>query len=77
MKIKMLRSKMGSNDGYSTHYYQEGEEYDVSDALAESFFAEKLAEAMPDSKADTAPDNKAIAKAPKNRAEAVPEDKAE
>lgn len=46
MKIKMLRSKMGSNDGHSTHYYEEGEVYDVSDALAESFIGEKLAEAV-------------------------------
>lgn len=44
MKIKMLRSKMGSEDGYNTRYYEEGEEYDVSDALAKSFIGENLAE---------------------------------
>jgi hypothetical protein len=75
MKIKMLRSKMGSNDGHSTHYYQEGEEYDVSDALAESFIGERLAEAVAAGKADAAPENKAIAKAPKNKADAAPENK--
>jgi hypothetical protein len=75
MKIKMLRSKMGSNDGHSTHYYEEGQEYDVSEALGQSFLDEKLAEIVAEAKAEAAPENKAIAKAPKNKAEAAPENK--
>ena len=75
MKIKMLRSRMGSNDGATTKLYQEGESYDVSDALAESFIADKVAEMDDSEKAEAEPENKALPKAPKNKAEAAPENK--
>lgn len=40
MKIQMIRSRLGSNDGATTQMYIEGEQYDVSGALAEVFKAE-------------------------------------
>ena len=70
MKIKMLRSKLGSNDGISTKLYQVDEEHDVSDALGEVFIKEGVAElGASGEKADTAPKNKAVAKAPENKSE--------
>ena len=59
MKIVMLRSKMGSNDGVTTKLYEEGQEYDVSETLAESFIGENLAEPVKEKKskpADTPPE---------------------
>jgi hypothetical protein len=44
VKVKMLRNKMGSNDGVTTQMYLEGEEYEVSETLAKSFIDENLAE---------------------------------
>lgn len=43
MKIIMLRSKMGSNDGATTKMYDAGEEYEVSEALGLSFIEDKVA----------------------------------
>jgi hypothetical protein len=75
MKIKMLRSKMGSNDGITTRMYLEGEEYEVSEALGESFVGEQLAEVI-DEKAEKPVENKAVEKAPKDKAEKPVENKA-
>lgn len=77
MKIKMLRSKMGSNDGITTKMYEEGQEYEVSESLAESFLGENLAEVVEgEEKADKPVENKAVAKAPKDKAEKPVENKA-
>lgn len=75
MKIKMLRNKLGSNDGITTRMYIEGEEYEVSEALAESFIGEGLAEVVGE-KAEKPVENKAIDKAPKDKAEKPVENKA-
>lgn len=75
MKIKMLRNSIGSNDGHTVKHYETGEEYEVSDSLGNAFIADRVAEALPESKAEAAPENKAVAKAPKNKAEAAPENK--
>lgn len=69
MKIKMLRNSLGSNDGFTVHHYDKGEEYDVSDDLGNSFIKEGVAE-----QAEAAPEQKAE-KPAKNKAEAAPENK--
>jgi hypothetical protein len=56
MIIKMLRDKMGSNDGFTTKLYKEGEVHEVSEALAEAFFAEKLAEPLAEKAAENQPE---------------------
>ncbi len=73
MKITMIRGKLGSNDGVTTKYYEEGETYDVSDALGACFIDEKVANPTTEEKLAAkavvdAPENKAIAAAPKNKA---------
>jgi len=42
MKIKMLQTTMGSDDGYSTFEYLGGQEYDVSTELGEAFLRSKV-----------------------------------
>lgn len=68
VKVLMLRNKMGSNDGTTTRLYNEGEEYEVSEALAASFIGEKLAELVEGQKAEKPVKNKAE-KAVENKAE--------
>lgn len=65
--VKMLKSKMGSNNGYDAQMYQEGEVYEVTDTLAAAFVAEKVAE-VTEEKAAAPAKNKAVAVAPKNKA---------
>ncbi|MBZ9674547.1 hypothetical protein [Mesorhizobium sp. ES1-1] len=65
----MLRSKLGSNDGATVQMYDEGETYEVSEALGTCFLAEKDAKLVEGEKAvAAAPANKAIGKAPANKA---------
>lgn len=49
MKIKMLATKPGSEDGFTIRDYVEGREYEVGDALAKTFIdageAEKVKQA--------------------------------
>jgi hypothetical protein len=54
MKIKMLRSKMGSNDGVTVKNYLEGEMYEVSEELGNSFIADNVAQVATDEGAPTA-----------------------
>ena len=75
MKIKMLRSANGSEDGFTVKHYESEKVYDVTDALAESFIGDRIAEPVEGEKAEATPENKAVAKAPKNKAEAAPENK--
>lgn len=37
MKIKMLSTRYGSEDGFKSQPYKRGEEYDVAESLAVSF----------------------------------------
>jgi len=70
--VKMLTSKLGSNDGLTTKHYEKGEVYEVSETLAASFIAEKAAEA-----AEAPAGEKSDKKAPANKAEkAAPANKA-
>ena len=39
MRIKMLTTKDGSEDGFSARTFVEGEEYEVAEALASAFIA--------------------------------------
>lgn len=67
MRIKMLRNKMGSPDGFTVKHYAMGQEYDVPESLAATFFADKDAEKVQEKAVEAAPANKAIGKAPKNK----------
>jgi hypothetical protein len=67
--IKMLSNKLGSPDGHTTHHYDTGKEYDVPQALADTFLEEKVAELVEGEKAEPA--------APKNKAEKPLKNKAE
>jgi hypothetical protein len=74
MKITMIRGKLGSNDGATTKFYEEGETYEVSEALGQCFLEEKVAEEVSEEsvsgKAVSAtPKNKAVAAAPENKAQ--------
>lgn len=68
MLIKMLKDAHGASDGYTVKRYLKGEEYDVSEALANCFIADGEAEPVEGEKAEKAPKNKAE-KALKNKAE--------
>ena len=43
MKIEMLRSENGSNDGLTTRRYEHGRTYNVSDELGSAFIADGAA----------------------------------
>lgn len=62
MKIKMLSTKMGANDGVDVQAYLEGQEYEVSEDLANCFLSDKSAEVVVE-KAE-----KAMNEAPLNKA---------
>lgn len=58
--IKMLKDKLGSDNGYTTALYKKDEEYEVGDSLAESFIRDKEAVEIEGGKKATKPDaNKA------------------
>jgi hypothetical protein len=44
MRIRMKSAAAGSEDGFTSRDYAEGQEYDVGEALAASFVASGLAE---------------------------------
>jgi len=68
MKVKMLKSALGSENGIEVKEYQAGEVYEVSESLAKDFLSLKVAEAAKEEKAvEEAPKNKAISKAEKNK----------
>lgn len=46
MKIRMLVTAAGADDGFSVRQYEKGVEYEVSEALARDFLAGKLAEVV-------------------------------
>jgi hypothetical protein len=43
MKMLMLSDMRASPDGFRTHYYRAGYEYDLPDMLARSFYADDVA----------------------------------
>lgn len=45
MKIRMLETALGADDGFTVRTYEAGVEYDVSEALAREFLGAKQAEA--------------------------------
>jgi hypothetical protein len=61
IRVLMLRTALGSSDGYSVHSYTKGEEFDLPEGLALSFIADKAAEEVKAEKvkADKPPKNKA------------------
>lgn len=44
MRIKMLQTRLGSENGYDVHLYQEGKIYEVGESLAASFLRTKSAQ---------------------------------
>ncbi len=60
MKVKMLKTCQGSNDGKFVQDYKENEVYDLSESLANSFIASNVAVAC-EEKAKQHHDNKAQA----------------
>ena len=44
MKIKMLKSQSGSNDGIEVRLYEEGQQYDVGEDLGNVFLKMKVCE---------------------------------
>ncbi len=44
MKVKMLRTVPGANDGITSALYKEGQVYDISERLARNFFVMGAAE---------------------------------
>lgn len=70
VQVRMLRNKLGSNDGYTTKHYDKDETYEVSEALADMFVGEKVAELVVGEKSKgDAPENKAKKGAPENKAD--------
>jgi|AKVG01.1.fsa_nt_gi hypothetical protein len=65
MKITMLKSAKGSEDGNNVKLYKEGHIYDVSDDLGQAFFEDGACELYQE-KAMQVPENKAI-KPPENK----------
>lgn len=61
-KIKMLKIARGSEDGITVATYYEGKEYNVSDALLNSFIQEGVCELVDD--VNPIVDNKAVESVP-------------
>lgn len=61
-KIKMLKIARGSEDGITVATYYEGKEYQVSDALLQSFISEGVCEIVED--VNPKVDNKAVESVP-------------
>ncbi len=83
MKIKMLETKDGSNDGVTVETFKKGETYDVGTRLCDNFVrqqgvADELAEPVTESSAEPEteppikPEKKSRKKAPKNKARSGP-----
>lgn len=51
MKIRMLVTAPGADDGFTVLTYEAGKEYDVSDMLAKEFVGAKQAEIVEESAA--------------------------
>ena len=51
MKIKMLQTRKGTEDGYTVAQFYEGKEYDVREVLAYRFAAKGYAEIIKDMEA--------------------------
>lgn len=71
VRVRMLKTQNGSEDGFTNRSFVKGGEYEVSPDLAEQFMTDAAAE-MVDGKVEQkaveeAPKNKAIEKAPKNK----------
>ena len=47
MRIKMLQTRLGSENGYHVHLYEKDKIYDVGEALAASFLRKKYARKVP------------------------------
>jgi hypothetical protein len=68
MLIKMLKTTKGSSDGRNVYEYKSGEQYNVSEGLADSFVNVMGVAELVDNK-------KSVSVAPKNKAMEVPKDK--
>ncbi|MHC2315155.1 hypothetical protein ACVIHC_002201 [Bradyrhizobium diazoefficiens] len=76
VRIKMLRAKHGSPDGYSVVHYEKDTEHDVPESLAKTFVEDdKVAERLDDDAPKAEKVAEKAVKPPKNKAEKVPENK--
>lgn len=66
-KVKMLKSIRGSEDGLKVNMYYAGREYEVGDDLLRLFIMDGVVELV-EEKAVEVEENKAIEKAPENKA---------
>lgn len=46
MRVRMLETRRGTEDGYAVQLFEVGCEYDMADFLARSFIADGRAEAL-------------------------------
>lgn len=70
MKYRILKTFRGSPNGLSCVEYKGGTECELNPALAQVAIAEKWAEPINVKSHTDAPDNKAMGKAPENKASA-------
>lgn len=69
MRVKMIHSKLGSPDGFSTKLYDRGAVYEVPQELGETFVREGVAKETDEAEAPAAPAAEAPAEAPEAPAE--------
>lgn len=68
LKVKMLKTTPGSPDGIRVQRYDEGEVYDLSDALAKAFVDHmNVAEYVVVGRRDSVPAAKMVKAAPENK----------
>lgn len=65
--IRMLKTAKGASEGHTVRTYEQGEEYEVSETLANDFVNDGVAERVGEKAIEAAPKNKAL-KVPKNKA---------
>ena len=64
MRVIMTTTRRGSENGMQVQLYRAGQEYDLSDALAQSLIASKSARPAPDQTGKTDQTDKKAAKGP-------------
>lgn len=77
MKVKMLRTEKGAEDGIKVRSYEKGQTYNIAEKLAKIFITIKAAEPVAEEIALVAPDveKKDAKQAPENKAAKEEENK--
>ena len=66
MKVKMIKTEKGAEDGIHVQTFLEGEEYDMEESLANVFVGEKIAVEV--RSMSFAPENKVMGPVPEDKA---------